>query len=217
MSSSHDRVLANRPEQAPGKKNIRVKVRCSMRVQYAPQRPVSQRLRRTMSISRFTVIWVTDAGRLNPWSCLPHGAPGLFSKPRVRNGPGSGHNDTELGHSHRCGPRASARMSVAPRKRKSATKMRPVVKGHLRTYAFIRKLHAGLAAGRYRLRSCPHVWCFMLPAADQAGNRRAEDGRKPEQPELRDVGSASKQRRTGASRRVDRSVGDRDQEEVNER
>ena len=74
-----------------------------------------------------------------------------------------------------------------------------------------------LAAGRDRLRSCRHVWRFMLPAADQAGNRRAEDGRKPEQPELRDVGSASKQRRTGASRRVDRSVGDRDQEQVNKR
>ena len=77
--------------------------------------------------------------------------------------------------------------------------------------------HGYLAAGRDRLRSCRHVWRFMLPAADQAGNRRAEDGRKPEQPELRDVGSASKQRRTGASRRVDRSVGDRDQEQVNER
>jgi hypothetical protein len=74
-----------------------------------------------------------------------------------------------------------------------------------------------LAAGRNRLLSCRHVWRFMLPAADQAGNRRAKDGRKPEQPELRDIGSASKQRRTGASRRVDRSVGNRDQEEVNER
>ncbi len=57
----------------------------------------------------------------------------------------------------------------------------------------------------------------MLPAADQACNRSAEDGRKPEQPELRDVRSASKQRRTGASRRVNRSIGDRNQEEVNER
>jgi len=32
----------------------------------------------------------------------------------------------------------------------------------------------------------------MLPAAEQAGNYRAEDGRKPKQPELRDVGAAGK-------------------------
>src|SRR5258706_15129371 len=57
----------------------------------------------------------------------------------------------------------------------------------------------------------------MLPAADHAGNRRAEDGRQPEQPELCDIRSAGKQRRAGASRRIDRSVGDRDQEEMNER
>ena len=74
-----------------------------------------------------------------------------------------------------------------------------------------------LRSGFLTLLSCRHVWRFMLPAADQAGNRRAEDGRKPEQPELGDVGSASKQRRAGASRWVDRSVGDRDQEQVNER
>jgi len=57
----------------------------------------------------------------------------------------------------------------------------------------------------------------MLPAADYAGNRRAEDGRQPEQPELRDIRSAGKQRRAGASRRIDRGVGDGDQEEMNER
>ena len=57
----------------------------------------------------------------------------------------------------------------------------------------------------------------MLPAADHAGNRRAEDGRQPEQPELRDIGSAGKQRRAGASRRIDRGIGDRDQEEMNKR
>jgi hypothetical protein len=57
----------------------------------------------------------------------------------------------------------------------------------------------------------------MLPAADHAGNRRAEDGRQPEQPELRHIRSAGKQRRAGASRRIDRGVGDRDQEEMYER
>ena len=44
---------------------------------------------------------------------------------------------------------------------------------------------------------------FMLPAGDSAGNRRAEDGRQPEQPELRDIRSAGKQRRAGAARRID--------------
>jgi len=56
----------------------------------------------------------------------------------------------------------------------------------------------------------------MLPAADHAGSRRAEDGRQPEQPELRDIRSSRKQRRAGASRRIDRGVSDRDQEEMNE-
>ena len=40
-----------------------------------------------------------------------------------------------------------------------------------------------------------------LPAANHAGNRRAEDGRQPEQPELRDIDSASKQRRAGITNR----------------
>src|SRR5581483_2278933 len=41
-------------------------------------------------------------------------------------------------------------------------------------------------------RSGRRVGRLVLPAADQAGNDRAEDGRKPEQPELRDVGAAGK-------------------------
>jgi hypothetical protein len=53
-----------------------------------------------------------------------------------------------------------------------------------------------------RLRS-QRVRLMMLPAGDRAGNRRAEDGRQPEQPELRDIGSAGKQRRAGAARRID--------------
>jgi hypothetical protein len=57
----------------------------------------------------------------------------------------------------------------------------------------------------------------MLPAADQASNYCAKDGRKSKQPELRDVGSAGKYRRTRAARRIDRSVRDRNQEEVDKR
>jgi hypothetical protein len=41
-------------------------------------------------------------------------------------------------------------------------------------------------------RSRRYVGQFMLPTSDQAGNYRAEDGRKPKQPELRDVSSAGK-------------------------
>ena len=57
----------------------------------------------------------------------------------------------------------------------------------------------------------------MLPAADHAGSRRADDGRQPEQPELRDVRSTGKQRRAGAPRRIDRGVSHRDQEEMDKR
>src|SRR5215831_12547751 len=56
----------------------------------------------------------------------------------------------------------------------------------------------------------------MLPATDHAGNQRAKDRRQPEQPKLRDIGSAGKQRRARATRRIDGSIGDRDQEEMNE-
>jgi hypothetical protein len=44
---------------------------------------------------------------------------------------------------------------------------------------------------------------MMLPAGDRARNRRAEDGRQPEQPELRDIHSAGKQRRARTARRID--------------
>ena len=57
----------------------------------------------------------------------------------------------------------------------------------------------------------------MLPAADQASNYCAKDGRESKQPELRDVGSAGKYRRTSAARRIDRRVRDRNQEEVGKR
>jgi len=53
------------------------------------------------------------------------------------------------------------------------------------------------------LRSLRRVRHFMLPAANHAGNRRAEDGRQPEQPELRDISSPGKQRWAGAARRID--------------
>lgn len=57
----------------------------------------------------------------------------------------------------------------------------------------------------------------MLPAADRPGNDRANDGREPEQPQLRNIRGAGKQSRTRASRRIDRRVGDRDREEMTER
>jgi hypothetical protein len=57
----------------------------------------------------------------------------------------------------------------------------------------------------------------MLPAADQPGNDRADNGRDPEQPQLRNIRGAGKQSRTRASRRIDRGVGDGDQHEMNER
>ena len=57
----------------------------------------------------------------------------------------------------------------------------------------------------------------MLPPADESCKSRAEARRKPEKPELGDIGAAGKQRRTRASRRIDRGVRDRDEEEVNKR
>jgi hypothetical protein len=76
---------------------------------------------------------------------------------------------------------------------------------------------SGRAVSSEKNQRSERVRRIMLPAADHAGNRRTEDGRQPEQPELRDVCSAGKQRRAGASRRIDRGVGDRDQEEMNKR
>jgi hypothetical protein len=57
----------------------------------------------------------------------------------------------------------------------------------------------------------------MLPAADQASNYCAKEGRKSKLAELRDVGSAGKYRRTSAARRIDQSVRDRNEEEVGKR
>ena len=59
------------------------------------------------------------------------------------------------------------------------------------------------AAALTWLRSLRRVRHFMLPAANHAGNRRAEDGRQPEQPELRDICSAGKERRASTARRID--------------
>ena len=63
-------------------------------------------------------------------------------------------------------------------------------------------LHGRQAAFIAQIRS-QRVRLMMLPAGDRAGNRRAEDGRQPEQPELRDIRSAGKQRRAGTARRID--------------
>ena len=57
----------------------------------------------------------------------------------------------------------------------------------------------------------------MLPTGHHAGKGCTKDRRKPKQPELRDIGAARKQRRSGAARRIDRGVRDRDEEKVNER
>jgi hypothetical protein len=57
---------------------------------------------------------------------------------------------------------------------------------------------------------------LMLPTAHHAGDDCTQDGRDPKQPELRDVSAAGKQRRSGASRRVDGGVRDRDEEQMNE-
>jgi hypothetical protein len=61
-----------------------------------------------------------------------------------------------------------------------------------------------------------HVGRFMLPTGHHAGKGSTKDRRKPKQPELCDVGATGKQRRSGAPRRVDRGVSDRDEEKVNE-
>jgi hypothetical protein len=58
-------------------------------------------------------------------------------------------------------------------------------------------------------RSLASLRHIMLPAADHARDHRSEYGRKPEQPELRDIGSAGEQRGAGASGGIDRGVGDR--------
>src|SRR5262245_22748118 len=57
----------------------------------------------------------------------------------------------------------------------------------------------------------------MLPTGQPAGKGRTQDRRKPEQPELRNISTARKQRRSGAPRRVYRGVRDRNEEKVNER
>ncbi len=56
----------------------------------------------------------------------------------------------------------------------------------------------------------------MLPTGHHAGKGCTKDRRKPKQPELRDIGAARKQRRSGAARRIHRGIRDRDEEKVNE-
>src|SRR6516165_6342624 len=54
------------------------------------------------------------------------------------------------------------------------------------------------------------------PAGQQPGDHRADDRRHPEQPQLADIFAAGKERRTGASRWIDRGVGDRDRHEMDQ-
>ena len=55
------------------------------------------------------------------------------------------------------------------------------------------------------------------PAVEDAAERAADQRRDPEQPELRQRPAADEQRRAGAAGRVDRGVGDRDADEVDQR
>ena len=52
---------------------------------------------------------------------------------------------------------------------------------------------------------------------NDAGQRRADDGREPEEPELLNRPAADEQRRTRAARGVDRKIRDRDADEMDER
>jgi hypothetical protein len=52
--------------------------------------------------------------------------------------------------------------------------------------------------------------------AEDTGHNAARDRRQPEEPKLFDIGFAGEDRRTGAARGIDRGVGDRDRDEVNE-
>ena len=58
--------------------------------------------------------------------------------------------------------------------------------------------------------------CREEGIVDQAGQHRAQDGSSPEQPQLRQVVSPQQQGGAGAPGRVDRQVGDRTADQVNE-
>src|SRR6516225_4984900 len=57
---------------------------------------------------------------------------------------------------------------------------------------------------------------LVHPASQQPGDHRADDRGQPEQPELADILAAGEQRRSGAARRIDRGVGDRDRHEMDQ-
>ena len=57
---------------------------------------------------------------------------------------------------------------------------------------------------------------MIEPAREEPGDHRADDRRQPEQPELADIFAAGEQRRAGAARRVDRGVGDRDRDQMDQ-
>src|SRR6516162_8711696 len=57
---------------------------------------------------------------------------------------------------------------------------------------------------------------LVHPASQQPGDHRADDRGQPEQPELADILATGEQRRSGAARRIDRGVGDRDRHEMDQ-
>ena len=64
------------------------------------------------------------------------------------------------------------------------------------------------------------MWLFGLAAeqgpADDASDQGARDRRKPEEPELFDIGLAGENRRAGAARGIDRGVGHRNGNQMDE-
>src|ERR1700741_3404311 len=60
------------------------------------------------------------------------------------------------------------------------------------------------------------LYRVVQPAGQQAGDDCADYRRYPEQPELTDILTAGKQCRSGAARGVDRGVGDRDRDQMDQ-
>ena len=57
---------------------------------------------------------------------------------------------------------------------------------------------------------------LVHPAGQQPGDHSTDDRGHPKQPELGDVFTTGKQCRAGAARRVDRGIGDRDRDKMDQ-